>query len=767
MKNILIPEFPHAQWLRLPAYDCDDRDRRLQLRKSFELSELPESAFINVTADARYILYVNGEFVNYGPARGYQSRWPYDRLNIAPYLKKGKNVIAAMLYTFGIGTVMYVYGGDNGFLLSGKIGEVDISTNGSWLMRRAPGYAHAVAKCSRQYAYQEFADLRLADDDWFMADYVEDESWYIDKCASHVRSAGCSPWHSFESRNIPLLTRNVVPAAKVIAVSKQPAAENDLTEERHIFTHYAAEKFQWQAVDSAGNKVEFSGGVTGCVVDFGEELVAKLIFDIDGAADGDTLGFIAFEALEKDGFAPDFPPVKPYPSTCHGGRLILHQGKNRHELTLPWGLRYVLLWKHGGEFSLDLSARNCICDVDVQGSFSASDPMLQEIWQMSYRAQRCCMVDSYIDCPHRENSQWWGDALVQTRNTYQLTADASMLARGLRAISVQRLPNGLVHAVAPTAGNLCVLPDYALMFPVTLYAHYFQTGSTAMFSELADCCDGIFNYFAEQAALTGRGLAGYDERYWLFFDWCPGLFREGIPTLLNLQWLWALQKAGQLAEISGDAVRKEKYRQMVENLSSAIAEHLYDKEKRIICEGIGDDGEKVFQRTAHVASMAILTGLFPEDHQRWIDEILLPVVNGDRSCDYQPSTYFMYYVFEALKEYGYRQEIIDCISRWWGEMAEAGCSTTPEGFMDKVLAGHMSYCHAWSGHPLVHFAEILLGVKQLSAGWKKVSIEPLFIPGLEVSGKVPTPMGNIEVQISWVEGKAACQMRLPDGVEMM
>ena len=93
--------------------------------------------------------------------------------------------------------------------------------------------------------------------------------------------------------------------------------------------------------------------------------------------------------------------------------MILRKGKNRHEVTLPWGLRYVLLWKHGGEFSLDLSARNCICDVDVQGSFSASDPMLQEIWQMSYRAQRCCMVDSYIDCPHRENSQWWDDALVQ------------------------------------------------------------------------------------------------------------------------------------------------------------------------------------------------------------------------------------------------------------------------------------------------------------------------------------------------------------------
>ena len=175
-------------------------------------------------------------------------------------------------------------------------------------------------------------------------------------------------------------------------------------------------------------------------------------------------------------------------------------------------------------------------------------------------------------------------------------------------------------------------------------------------------------------------------------------------------------------------------------------------------------GNKVFQNSAHVAAVAILTGLFPEDHEKWIDEILLPVVRGSRECELQPSTYFMYYVFEALKLYGHRKDIIDCISRWWGEMVKAGCSTTPEGFMDRVKAGYMSRCHAWSGHPLVHFAEILLGVKQLAPGWKEIAIDPLLIPGLEISGKVPSPYGEISVQISWVDGKAVCKKSVPDGI---
>jgi len=766
MKQILCPEFPDSYWLRLPNCSCDDRDLRLQLRKTFELADIPEEAFINVTADARYQLYINGEFVNFGPARGYQNCWPYDRLDIAPYLRKGKNVIAAMAYSFGIGTVMYVYAGDNGFLLSGKIGETDISSNSSWLMRRAPGYAQAVAKCSRQYAYQEFVDCRQCDDNWYMPDYVEDESWFVDRCASHIRRAGCSPWHSFASRNIPLLTKNVIPAAKVIASSGHTPSENDLSENRHIYTHFTAEKFQWYADEKVGNCAELTGGINAQIVDFGQEVVGKLIFDIDGADDGDMLGFIACEALEKDGFAPDFPDVKPYPSTCYGGRLILREGKNLHEITLPYGLRYVVLWKKGGSFKVNLSIRICVCDVDVRGSFKANDPALEKIWQMSYHTQRCCMVDSYIDCPHRENAQWWGDALVQAQNTYRITADASLLARGLRAISVQRLPNGLVHTVAPTAGNLCVLPDYALMFPVTLYAHYFQTGSAELFTELADCCDGIFSYFAEQGELSGTGLAGYDERYWLFFDWCGGLFRKGIPSLLNIQWLWALQKAAELANVSGDSKREKSYRSMMKKLEKAITEHLYDKEKRIICDGIDDDGTKVFKNSPHAAAMAILTGLFPEDHDKWVNEILLPVVKGDRKSEVQPSTYFTYYVFEALKMKDFKQEIIDCIRRWWGEMVNDGCSTTPELFIDEARKGHASFCHAWSAHPLVHFAEILLGVKQLEPGWKSVAIEPLFIPGLEVEGKVPTPAGEIAVQIKYVDGSAVCNMNVPADIDV-
>ena len=63
-------------------------------RKTFTLPSRIASASVRVTADSRYRLYVNGVRVGRGPVK-FDTRWMYyDTWDIAPLLKKGKNVIA-------------------------------------------------------------------------------------------------------------------------------------------------------------------------------------------------------------------------------------------------------------------------------------------------------------------------------------------------------------------------------------------------------------------------------------------------------------------------------------------------------------------------------------------------------------------------------------------------------------------------------------------------------------------------------------------------
>ena len=61
-------------------------------RRTFDLPQKPARFVVHVSADNRYQLFVNGTRVSWGPARGDLSAWPYETLDIAPWLQPGKNV---------------------------------------------------------------------------------------------------------------------------------------------------------------------------------------------------------------------------------------------------------------------------------------------------------------------------------------------------------------------------------------------------------------------------------------------------------------------------------------------------------------------------------------------------------------------------------------------------------------------------------------------------------------------------------------------------
>ena len=72
----------------------------VHFRKSFELEEQPESFIIHVSADNRYRLFVNGVEVCEGPQRSDLWHWRYNTIDIAPYLQKDKNVLAAQVVNY-------------------------------------------------------------------------------------------------------------------------------------------------------------------------------------------------------------------------------------------------------------------------------------------------------------------------------------------------------------------------------------------------------------------------------------------------------------------------------------------------------------------------------------------------------------------------------------------------------------------------------------------------------------------------------------------
>ena len=70
-------------------------------RKSFEL-QCFGSAVIYISADDYFKLYINGNFVNQGPAPSYHNNYNYNQIDVSKFLRSGKNVIAVHTYYQGL-----------------------------------------------------------------------------------------------------------------------------------------------------------------------------------------------------------------------------------------------------------------------------------------------------------------------------------------------------------------------------------------------------------------------------------------------------------------------------------------------------------------------------------------------------------------------------------------------------------------------------------------------------------------------------------------
>ena len=79
-------------------------------RKTFRPSTNQEIR-LKITADSRYVLYVNGNQVGRGPVRSWPFELAYDEYPIGHLLKAGEdNTIAVLVMNYGVATFQYLLG---------------------------------------------------------------------------------------------------------------------------------------------------------------------------------------------------------------------------------------------------------------------------------------------------------------------------------------------------------------------------------------------------------------------------------------------------------------------------------------------------------------------------------------------------------------------------------------------------------------------------------------------------------------------------------
>ena len=85
-------------WITAPNISLDDKPVVLRFRRVVDLTKKPVRFPVRVTADNRFILYVNGARVAAGPSTGDITHWRIETIDLARYLRRGRNAIAAVVW---------------------------------------------------------------------------------------------------------------------------------------------------------------------------------------------------------------------------------------------------------------------------------------------------------------------------------------------------------------------------------------------------------------------------------------------------------------------------------------------------------------------------------------------------------------------------------------------------------------------------------------------------------------------------------------------
>ena len=397
-------------------------------------------------------------------------------------------------------------------------------------------------------------------------------------------------------------------------------------------------------------------------------------------------------------------------------------------------------------------------DAPCLGGFSCDDPVLNAMAQACINTQKNNIMGLLVDCPHREQAEYLGDSLMQSRLLCYNFPDArTLLRKVLQDFADTQLHEGDFPFIAPVdwePGSMFMLkmPEYDLLYPEILWEIWKFYGDW-------DALERFYPTAAKTAAcyLARRdqnGLIPNDRTAVMHIsDWpYPNIDEDG--DALFVENVYALKGLKRLAEIAALLNRKDDHDYWLaeKNRTARDIRRAFFDEK----EGLFRDTPVSEKHHPGVNTLAVEAGLFrPGELPRAIDYLAKPPM--------ETRVILSWNYLKALFENGHAQKAFELISdptARWGLMIAEGSKTIWEGFEDIE-----SHSHAWNCYPLRLLQEYIAGVRCMEPGFTEVEIAPFFPEGMfEFSAQVCAAGGVIEVQ-GWKSGDGAkFQVELPEGV---
>ena len=760
----------------------------LHFRRALAVDSIPASYRVRVSADNRFVLYVNGERVGDGPARGDLAHWRYELFDLAPMLRVGKNLITATVWNWGVLAPLAQVSDRTAFLLESEVtGDEGISTPEGWQVEiegghRALNRSSVDLKTYMAAGPGEEINAALYDWNWNNAalsvSSVVPPAPPIGNNSYPKVSVGQPGGHSasnWVAVATPMRGSNLDDASK--ARSADSTGENSwmLVPDALPHMEYAATDVGKTVRVDVVNKGTVAPEVKGfpaapvtvpagshvhILLDRKTLITAYPILSVSGGSGAQILLTYSEALYDQEMHKGDRDEVADRTARGLKDSFLPDGGKERVFEPLWWRTwRYLDLdiQTAGDPLTLNsLQARFTAYPFKERATFQSNDAELDNIWEISWRTARLDAHETYMDTPYFEQLQYVGDTRVQALISYTVAGDDQLARQALEAFDESRTAEGLTRSRYP-ASVPQTIPPFSLLWVGMVRDYWMYRPDAGPALAALPGTRTVMDWFAQYEQPDGllRKLP-----WWSFIDWVP----EGtIPTydangescMTTLEYLGALEDAAALERGLGDPQRAARYEGRAGHVRSGITSKCWNGVQGLLAE---TSARSDYSQQANI--LGVLYDAVPKDRQAGVMRRMLVVDPGTTPTGIlSASYYFRFYLARALEHAGMADEYLRSIAPW-RKMLALHFSTWPE-----VPGETRSDSHAWTAHPIYDLLTLVAGIEPASPGFETVRIAPHLGELPELTATFPHPQGEIRVEYKRDGGGLDAKITLPGSLK--
>ena len=700
LRNMLLKEkrmFQNAKWIwKSKDYESDEYADFL----THFTAESGKSYSIKISADCDYILFCNGQMVDFGQYQDYADYKVYDTLSLDTFVRTGDNELfltvwyqGGMCFTCcpkGAGVIFEVFGDGTSVVWSDR----------KTLCRENPFYEQHKRRVITGQLGFSFRYDATASDDVPYADSVEIEMPF-----------------SYFSRPIEKLKLS----SRLNAMVCQNGGFFAKSRET------AGQTMQWAALSCRSiGKRDFSEPlVLSCeegedgvyfIVDMGSEEAGQLDFELEVPNACEIV--IGWGEHLEDGRCR--VAVRSSKRFCCEYKA--KAGKNRY--LNPFrrlGCRYLefmIFSERATVYYAGLRPNNYPLTIKP---YRGSNPLRRVIYDTAVKTLQLCMHEHYEDTPWREQSLYIMDSRNEMLYGYYAFGETVFPRGNLELISHGLREDGFFMLCYPATLDYPI-PSFGLVYFLQMKEYLEHSGDVEFLAGKYDFLKKLLQRYLDKMHDNGlidnfpqeKGvMAGVSRpsHFWNFYEWSEGLDGGALGCVssfdapLNAYLSLALAQMAYIANVLEREDDRQRYQNYSLALNQAIVKEFYDPSTGLF---------RTFDRTKEshysvlVNSLCLLCGAADGLDTSNMLQILLENGKGNYGFSVSPISLSMNgYRFDALLQFDrerFTPFVLREIDELYLKMLCEGATTFWETEKGAEDFGHTgSLCHGWSALPAYYY----------------------------------------------------------------